>query len=287
MGRLLLVGVVLALGSCREKSAEQPRPKAPVQRPPSPSVRMTMAELHASGGVPPGWMLTIAPGDVEAGRRIFADVGCGSCHAVKGEPFEPTGIGPDLSGMGSHHPAAYFVESILNPDAVIVDGPGYSGPDGRSIMPSYPDLTIAQLTDVVAYVKSLGGGEMPTRPTALPALAPRPAAPPQAASVFFVQAYDVQPGKLAEFEAWFRREGAARFLAYPGLLSIETYVDGTRDRQAVLTIWGFRDQESLSRFQSDPHTDGLGNEFDGFIGPHEHLVFTSPVVYKAPTLSAP
>src|SRR2546422_3347053 len=34
-------------------------------------------------------------------------------------------------------PAEYFAESILSPNAVILDGPGYTGPDGKSIMPSY------------------------------------------------------------------------------------------------------------------------------------------------------
>jgi cbb3-type cytochrome oxidase cytochrome c subunit len=65
-------------------------------------------------------------------------------------------VGPDLSGMGSHHPAEYFAESIINPNRVIVDGPGYTGPDGRSRMPEYSDsLTIRQLVDLVAYLNSL------------------------------------------------------------------------------------------------------------------------------------
>jgi hypothetical protein len=38
-------------------------------------------------------------------------------------------------------------------------GPGYTGPDGRSKMPSYADtMTLKQLTDVVAYLKSPQGG---------------------------------------------------------------------------------------------------------------------------------
>src|SRR2546427_12863874 len=115
-----------------------------------------MAALHQAGGVPPGWGFTVPPGDVGAGRRTFADAGCPSCHRVAREAFPPpTGPGPELTGMGSHHPAEYFVESILTPDAVLVDGPGYIGPDGRSVMPSYPDLTLRQLADLVAYLKSL------------------------------------------------------------------------------------------------------------------------------------
>jgi mono/diheme cytochrome c family protein len=61
--------------------------------------------------------------------------------------------------MGGLHPAEYFAESVLIPDTVIVKGPGYTGPDGRSIMPSYTDsLSVAQLVDLVAYLRSLTAG---------------------------------------------------------------------------------------------------------------------------------
>jgi hypothetical protein len=65
--------------------------------------------------------------------------------------------GPDLAGMGAQHPAAYFAESILNPNAVVVLGPGYTTADGLSIMPTeYVNLlTVRQLLDLVAYLQSL------------------------------------------------------------------------------------------------------------------------------------
>src|SRR5215510_8249324 len=121
---IVLLVAVLACGESTKK------PTSPAARPrTSPrSVRITMDALHQLGGVPSGWQLTPLPGYVEAGRRAFQDLGCASCHKVAGEPFADQargGPGPDLTGMGSHHPPAYFVESILNPDAVLVDGPGY------------------------------------------------------------------------------------------------------------------------------------------------------------------
>jgi mono/diheme cytochrome c family protein len=74
---------------------------------------------------------------------------------------EDAAKGPELTGMGSHHPAEYFAESIINPNRVIVAGTGYTGPDGSSTMPSYADtMTLKQLVDVVAYLKSLTSGEM-------------------------------------------------------------------------------------------------------------------------------
>jgi len=126
-----------------------------VQEPTSP-MRTTIAELHASGGVPRGWLFTPPAGDEKIGRSVFAQLQCYACHAVAGEDFPaPTAPGPELTGMRGHHPAGYLVESILNPDAVIVEGPGYTRADGRSTMPEYPDLTLAELIDLVAYLRGL------------------------------------------------------------------------------------------------------------------------------------
>ena len=125
---------------------------------------ITMEALHRAGGVPAGWKFTPPPGDPARGRQAFVDFGCFSCHPVQSEHFadrpDEQRPGPDLTGMGSHHPTEYFAESILNPDAVLVDGPGYLGSDGRSIMPSYPDMTLAQLADLVAYLKSSTAAEI-------------------------------------------------------------------------------------------------------------------------------
>jgi mono/diheme cytochrome c family protein len=127
-----------------------------------PPIRTTMEALHASGGVPRGWTFAMPPGDPAAGRTAFAAMECHACHRVEGEHFPETaqrkGKGPDLTAMGSHHPAEYFAESILNPNRVIVEGAGYTGDDGLSTMPSYADsMTVKQLTDLVAYLTSLKG----------------------------------------------------------------------------------------------------------------------------------
>ena len=126
--------------------------------------KVTMEELHRQGGVPRGWKFALPAGDPAKGRQLFADLECYKCHAIQGERFPPGGgdarnVGPDLTGMGGMHPAEYFAESILSPNAVILDGPGYSGPDGTSIMPSYADsLSVTQLVDLVAFLKGLTGG---------------------------------------------------------------------------------------------------------------------------------
>jgi mono/diheme cytochrome c family protein len=128
------------------------------------SRKVTMEELHRSGGVPPGWKFALPGGDAAKGRQVFADLECYKCHAIQGESFPATGgdaknVGPALTGMGGQHPAEYFAESILAPNAVILDGPGYTGPDGKSIMPSFAEsLSVTQLVDLVAFLKSLTAG---------------------------------------------------------------------------------------------------------------------------------
>jgi len=151
----------LTLGPVLDQHAGHPPAAAPTPaaKPPAP---ITMEELHRAGGVPRGWKFTLPTGDPKTGREIFAKLECNKCHEVKPD-FPKSGgagdVGPELTGMGAHHPAEYFAQSIVDPNAVILAGPGYVGADGRSIMPDYRDsLTFAELVDLVAYIKSLGGG---------------------------------------------------------------------------------------------------------------------------------
>lgn len=282
---------------------------------------MTMEALHKLGGVPAGWQLTPPPGDVARGRQLFVDYGCHSCHRVEGEAFSEEagsgGVGPDLTGMGAHHPPAYFAEAILNPDAILIEGDGYISETNTSTMPVYPDMTLAQLGDIVAYLGSLttGGAHagmdhaamghagmdhaamghtMPggpptaaTTPPLPPSLLPKPTAPPTPARSFFVQTYDVLPGRVPDFEAWFEREGRQRFAAVPGLVTLDTFVDTTRSGASVTTVFGFEDDQSLNDFMNDhdPGTMSLGLAFDGFIGTHDHKVFRGAPMYRAPKLS--
>lgn len=148
-------------------SAATPQPKPPAADGTITPRRVSEDELHSGGGVPRGWRFTIERGDVARGRQAFADLECYKCHAIAGETFPAPAdgkyLGPELTGMGRMHPAEYIAESVLFPNNVIVDETGYSGPDGRSVMPSYADsLTVTQWLDVVAYLKNLTeGGEHP------------------------------------------------------------------------------------------------------------------------------
>ncbi len=165
VGAFVTVGALSAVhgqgtGHPHGTPAVEPAPapsKPSADRPPR---RATMEELHHGGGVPAGWKFTVPPGNADRGREVFRQLECYKCHEIKGQDFPPAGreakSGPDLTGMGSFHPAEYFAESILAPNHVIVEGPGFTGPDGLSTMPSYTDsLSLAQWLDLVAYLKSL------------------------------------------------------------------------------------------------------------------------------------
>jgi putative copper export protein/mono/diheme cytochrome c family protein len=146
---LLVYACTAALGELTP-----PRHVAVDRRPPG---HAAPAEVRAGSGVRQPATVTPPPGDVARGRAAFVKLGCFACHAVQGERFPAaTRPGPDLSDAGRHH-AGYLVESIMNPNALILDGPGYTDNRGLSIMPEYrQSMTVGELIDLVAYLKSLG-----------------------------------------------------------------------------------------------------------------------------------
>ncbi len=131
-----------------------------------PTSHVTNVQPRASGDrVRPG-TVTPPPGDVRRGRAVFLRLQCFICHAIDGERFPPTTRpGPNLTEAG-RHPAGNLIESIMNPNAMILDGPGYTDQRGLSIMPEYRNrMSVGELVDLVAYLKSLGppGASSPGR----------------------------------------------------------------------------------------------------------------------------
>jgi copper resistance protein D len=122
-------------------------------------IRATMEAMHEAGGVPRGWAFRVPGGDAGRGQQVFSRLECFRCHRLRGEPYpSPSAAGPELTGIGGHHPASYIAESIVNPNAVIVRGPAYTGPDGLSTMPDYRDsLSVGELLDLVAYLETQVG----------------------------------------------------------------------------------------------------------------------------------
>jgi cytochrome c oxidase subunit 2 len=126
---------------------------------------------------------TNAASPAAAGQQLYQTLGCVSCHGANGEG----GRGPTLAGLvGRKTPLvggqqvvadeAYIRESILNPQAKLVEGFG-------PIMPTFQgQISEDQILQLLAFIKSLPGGSSQPQGTASPAAsgtaAPRPAASP-------------------------------------------------------------------------------------------------------------
>ncbi len=154
--------VLVAVGAAHEEPGKEGHQAQSAGSAPSTGIRITMEQLHALGGVPRGWKFSLPPGDPAAGKKVFVELECFKCHAIKGEQFpampakQTDDVGPDLTGMGGHHPAEYFAESILHPNRILIEGPGYIGPDGKSRMPEYLEsMTLREWVDLVAYLTDL------------------------------------------------------------------------------------------------------------------------------------
>lgn len=157
-----LLGALIAMAAAHEETGKPGHHQPGPESAPPAGVRITHEQLHAPGGVPRGWKFSIPPGDPAAGKKVFVTLECYKCHSIKGESFPATPakqadeVGPDLTGMGDHHPAEYFAESILDPNKILIEGPGYIGPDGKSKMPEYLEsMTLREWVDLVAYLSSL------------------------------------------------------------------------------------------------------------------------------------
>jgi len=92
--------------------------------------------------------------NVEAGKTLYSQTiigsqpGCITCHSLTaGEVI----VGPSMAGIGSRGDAAYIRESILDPNAVVVDG------FTADTMPNIwaDELTGEQVDQLVDYLQTL------------------------------------------------------------------------------------------------------------------------------------
>ncbi len=114
------------------------------------------AEAPVSPKVPQGWKFTFPDGMAPAGKSVFLNMQCYSCHTISipGEklPFRAKAIGPDLTGY-SGLSKEYLAESIIKAHTIVA-APGYTVKDGRAAMGVYNHfLTVQELIDVVAFLK--------------------------------------------------------------------------------------------------------------------------------------
>ena len=91
---------------------------------------------------------TLPPGDAEAGKAVYEEQNCGSCHTFA--PAGSTGtIGPDLDEALQGKDAEFIRTSIVNPNAEVAQG------FQPNIMPSDygQKLEDQQLADLVAFLQ--------------------------------------------------------------------------------------------------------------------------------------
>nr|WP_245866935.1 c-type cytochrome [Kandeliimicrobium roseum] len=104
-------------------------------------------EHEAGPAVPP-------EGEVaERGAVVFAEQGCGACHAVRGTAAQGQ-VGPDLTHVGSRHSlGAGILEPTVENFAAWIDHTGDLKPEVE--MPAYDDLPGDDLTALATFLMGL------------------------------------------------------------------------------------------------------------------------------------
>ena len=110
--------------------------------------------------------LTGAPGNADAGKKVFLTRtlgNCLACHqvsALKSEEFHGE-FGPSLDGVASRYNTAQLRLIVADPKRIFTDTvmPAFYKNDGLSrVRPEFagkPVLTAAQVEDVVAFLETL------------------------------------------------------------------------------------------------------------------------------------
>jgi hypothetical protein len=118
--------------------------------------RQAQGASPAKHSVPKGWKFSFPDGDQKAGKTVFMNMQCYSCHAIQipGEklPSGAGGVGPELTGY-SALPKEYLAESIIKAHPVVA-APGYVVKEGKASMGNYNHfMTIQETIDLVAFLR--------------------------------------------------------------------------------------------------------------------------------------
>lgn len=98
---------------------------------------------------PPLLELPGIKGDIDSGREVFLNKGCNVCHLMEGDEEKN---GPNLAHIGAQSDITYIIESILDPEAKIIEGYKFKMPK------DYKDrLSVKEFNDLVAFLASLKG----------------------------------------------------------------------------------------------------------------------------------
>ena len=106
--------------------------------------------------------VVLPKGDPEAGREAFRALMCGSCHAVAGVESSPPKVTrpvPVLGRVQARLEAGEIATSIISPSHEVSPEVLPSMEGELSPMGDFSEaLTLCQLVDLVAYIRSLDGG---------------------------------------------------------------------------------------------------------------------------------
>jgi cytochrome c oxidase subunit 2 len=92
--------------------------------------------------------------DGEAGRSVFQTKGCGSCHG--------TGVGPDLETVYGSEVELDDGTTVVVDDAYLrraITDPGAQKVDGYDVTMPTADLSDEEISQLIAYIRDLGGDE--------------------------------------------------------------------------------------------------------------------------------
>ncbi len=115
----------------------------------------------------PGDGFFLPKGNPAAGQKAFTELKCNTCHWVENnidlKPPVAQKAGPMLGDKQANYSAGWIANSIVSPSHTIArnfDGEFEAGELSR--MGDFSEvMTVRQMIDIVAYIKSLGKQEVP------------------------------------------------------------------------------------------------------------------------------
>ena len=120
------------------------------------------SEAPASGAAGAASATAPASGDANAGGALFKQK-CTACHALDRQV-----VGPALKGVHEKHDAAWLHKWIRNSQALVAAGDPAAvkifNEFNKTVMTPFPELTDADLDNILAYIKA--EGEKPAAPAA-------------------------------------------------------------------------------------------------------------------------
>ncbi len=106
-------------------------------------------------------------GNPAAGQKAFTELKCNACHWVENDaglnPPVVEKAGPMLGAQQADYSAGWIANSIISPSHTIA--PNFEGKYEKGELSRMGDfsetMTVRQMIDIAAYIKSLGGKEAP------------------------------------------------------------------------------------------------------------------------------